>query len=196
MRRIEAVEAVVNTLDDQLVVHATGMISRESCHVQDRDENFYMIGSMGLNSAIGLGVAINCPGRDVVVLDGDGSVLMNMGILASVGELGPKNFVHIVLDNESYASTGGQRSISDGVALEQMAAAAGYKYAARADTSAALALELDGLWTRPRPAFLLVKVEPGNESDIPRVSLSPPEIRSRFMRAVNRRGNRRQGDSG
>ena len=75
MKRIEAIEAIVNALDDQLVVHATGMISRESFYIRDREANFYMIGSMGLNSAIGLGLAINRPERIVVVLDGDGSVV-------------------------------------------------------------------------------------------------------------------------
>lgn len=184
MKRIEAIEAIVNALDDQLVVHATGMISRESFYIRNRKANFYMIGSMGLNSAIGLGLAINRPERIVVVLDGDGSVLMNMGTLASIGELAPSNLVHIVLDNESYASTGGQRSISDRIALERVAAAVGYKYVKRVETVTQLIAELERLWTQPRPAFLLVKVEPGNEPNIPRVSLTPPEIKRRFMGAI------------
>ena len=188
MKQIEAIEAIIKALDDdQLVVHATGMISRESFTIRDRGANFYMIGSMGLNSAIGLGLAINRPERIVVVLDGDGSVLMNMGTLASIGELAPNNLVHIVLDNESYASTGGQRSISDTVALDRVAAAVGYKYVKRVDAAADLVAELERLWTRPRPAFLLAKVKAGDEADIPRVSLTPPEIRRRFMRAIAKR---------
>jgi len=188
MKRIEAIEKIMDTLDNELVVCATGMISRESFYIHDREANFYMIGSMGLNSAIGLGLAINRPERVVIVLDGDGSVLMNMGILASIGELAPRNLVHIVLDNESYASTGGQRSISDAISLEKVAAAAGYKYAQRVDTPDQLSAELDGLRAKPRPTFLLIKVQPGNLPDIPRVSLSPPEIKSRFVRAVVKDG--------
>ncbi len=184
MRRVEAIRAIVQVLEHQLVIHATGMISRDSFSIRDREENFYMIGSMGLNSAIGLGLALNCPDRVVVILDGDGSVLMNLGMLASIGELAPSNLVHIVLDNESYASTGGQRSISDKVALEYIAAAAGYHYASRVQSPAELSAELSQLWTQPRPAFLLVKVQPGNEPEPPRVSRTPPEIARRFMQAV------------
>jgi len=95
--------------------------------------------------------------------------------------------VHIVLDNESYASTGGQRSISDRIALERVAAAVGYKYVKRVDTAAQLIAELEWLWTQPRPVFLLAKVEPGNEPNIPRVSLPPPEIKRRFMGAITNR---------
>ncbi len=188
MKRIDAIRVIVRALKDEPIVHATGMISRESFTAQDRPGNFYMIGSMGLNSAIALGVALSQPERDIVILDGDGSVLMNMGMLASIGELAPKNLIHIVLDNESYASTGGQRSISDKVSLARVAAAAGYKYVRQVRTPEELAAELEALGTRPRPLFLLVKVEPGNAPDLPRVSLTPQEIKARFMQAVCGRG--------
>lgn len=184
MKRLDAVRSVIEALDGALVVHATGMISRESFLVKDRPENFYMIGSMGLNSAIGLGVALNAPDRLVVVLDGDGSVLMNMGTLASIAELKPGNLIHIALDNESYASTGGQPTISGGIALERVAAAAGYPYSARVDRLEDLRAELERLKNGPKPAFLLVKVEPGNAPGLPRVSHTPPEICRRFRQAV------------
>lgn len=188
MKRMEAIETIMNAMDNELIVCATGMISRESCYVHDRDENFYMIGSMGLNSSIALGLAINCPEDVVVILDGDGSILMNMGMLASIGECAPTNLIHLVLDNESYASTGGQRSISNAVSLEKVAIAAGYKYSQRVDTPEQLALELDGLRAKPRPAFWLIKVQPGNIPELPRIPLSPPEITSRFVRAVIKDG--------
>lgn len=188
MKRSAAIQKIVQSLSDQIVVHATGMISRESFAVRDREENFYMIGSMGLNSAIGLGLAINRPDRMVVILDGDGSVLMNLGILPSIAELAPKNLIHIVLDNESYASTGGQRSISDRVALEEVAKAVGYPYVNRVDSVAGLAVELKELWKKPRPSFLLIKVEPGNEPDTPRVTHEAPEIVRRVRQALGSRG--------
>ncbi|MDE3181297.1 MAG: sulfopyruvate decarboxylase subunit beta [Acidobacteriota bacterium] len=184
MKRAEAIRTIVNALDAEAVIHATGMISRESFSVKDREANFYMIGSMGLNSAIGLGVALSCPSQRVVILDGDGSVLMNMGMLASIAEASPSNLVHIVLDNESYASTGGQRSISDHIELERVAAAVGYKYTKRVESLKDLSDEIASIWSRSRPAFLLAKVEPGNEEKIARVSHSPVEIKERFMRSV------------
>jgi thiamine pyrophosphate-dependent acetolactate synthase large subunit-like protein len=125
MKLAEALGVVIPLLQDELVVHANGFISRESFNLEDRLGNFYMIGSMGLASSIGLGVAMNRPERRVVVFDGDGNVLMNMGSLALIGATQPQNFVHIVFDNEAYGSTGNQRSISAQVALEDIARSSG-----------------------------------------------------------------------
>src|SRR5260370_34190498 len=86
-----------------------------------------MMGSMGLASAIGLGVALTRPARSTVVFDGDGNLLMNLGILPMVGSNAPRGFVHIVFDNEVYGSTGNQRSAASGVRLDAVAAAAGYR---------------------------------------------------------------------
>ena len=109
MTRLDALRAVVGRLrDDVLVVACNGMISRELYTLGDQPNRFYMLGSMGLASTIGLGLALRRPERTVVVLDGDGNVLMNMGALGNVGQAGPANFYHLVLDNGVHASTGGQ----------------------------------------------------------------------------------------
>ena len=84
MKGTEAVEAVMSLIKDEPVVHANGYICRESFRRGDRKANFYMIGSMGLASSIGLGVALTQPEKKVVVLDGDGNVLMAMGTLAMI----------------------------------------------------------------------------------------------------------------
>ena len=86
-----------------------------------------MIGSMGLASAIGLGLTLARPDPATVVFDGDGNLLMNLGILPLVAALGPRRFVHVVFDNEVYGSTGNQRSISREIRLDRMAEAAGYR---------------------------------------------------------------------
>ena len=117
----EAITIITDLLQDQLVVCANGLISRETFTIRDRVENFYMIGSMGLASSIGLGVALNKPSRKVIILDGDGNLLMNLGSLPMIGSLQPKNLLHIVLDNEVYASTGKQPTISNVIELEDIA---------------------------------------------------------------------------
>ena len=76
--------------------------------VDDRDNQFYMIGSMGCASSLGLGLALSQPDRRVYVLDGDGALLMRMGTLATIGYQRPENLVHILLDNHCHESTGGQ----------------------------------------------------------------------------------------
>lgn len=184
MTRAEAIRLVVGLLKDELVVHANGMICRESFAVFDRRGNFYMIGSMGLASSIALGIAQSRPDRKVVVFDGDGNVLMNMGGLAMVGELRPTNFFHIVFDNEAYGSTGGQRSISARVSLEEIAQAAGYRWARRVADEEALLVAAQELLRSEGPAFLLVKVELKEEEGIPRVPLPPEAIKERFMEAL------------
>jgi thiamine pyrophosphate-dependent acetolactate synthase large subunit-like protein len=187
MKRIEAVQVIMGGIHGALWVHATGMISREAFAQGDRPESFYMIGSMGLNSAIGVGLALNLPNRTVAVLDGDGSLLMNLGILATVGELGLSNFVHFVLDNASYASTGGQPSISNAVELERIAAAAGYKHTCRIREIDELRREVAKVPERPKPLLLLVEVAPGNESEVARVDIPPPQIAERFRQEACRR---------
>src|SRR5205085_5713677 len=155
--RLAAITAARKAIGSEPIVHANGYICRESFSVGDRAGNFYMIGSMGLASAIGLGLTLARPDRAAVVFDGDGNLLMNLGILAMVGGLAPRRLVHVVFDNEVYGSTGNQISPSRGVRLDRVAAAAGYA-AVRAVTTAAdveaavrTALATDG------PHFVLVK---------------------------------------
>ena len=173
----------MKAVTDQVVVACNGMIGREVFTYGDREANFYMIGSMGLALSIGYGVAQCQPAKRVLVIDGDGNVLMGAGVLGSVAEADLKNLLHIVLDNEAHGSTGDQRTISDAVRLEALAKAAGYKWAERVEPEA-LAEALPTFLEREGPAMLLVKVERGNVSGIARVSYEPPEITARFARAV------------
>src|SRR5437899_610803 len=92
--RGRAIGAVLELLSTELVVVCNGFPSREAYALRDRPENFYMIGSMGAAASIGLGVALSQPTRKVVVLDGDGNVLMAMGTLGTIGALRPRNLVH------------------------------------------------------------------------------------------------------
>ena len=109
-RAIEKILAHVRPAD--LVLSTTGMISREVFFTEDRPGNFYMIGSMGLLSSFGLGLALMVPEQRVFVLEGDGSALMSLGALPLIAGENPSNLVHFILDNESYESTGGQPTIS------------------------------------------------------------------------------------
>jgi thiamine pyrophosphate-dependent acetolactate synthase large subunit-like protein len=142
-------------------VHANGYLSRAGCAVRDRDECFYMIGSMGLAASIGLGLALAQPGRRVLVLDGDGNLLMNPGALASIAAAAPPNLLHVCFDNGAHASTGGQPTISDRVRLEALARAAGYRSAERVDSAPDLAASAPAFFAREGPAFLLVRIALG-----------------------------------
>lgn len=186
MNYTEAITAITELLKDQLVICANGMISRETFTIKDRLENFYMLGSMGLASSIGLGVALSKPSRKVVIFDGDGNLLMNLGSLAMVGALQPKNFLHIVLDNEVYLSTGSQPTFSNTIELEELAKSARYAYVKKVTNTKALGKEMTKLLKKDGPSFLLVKTsKDGKQGEIGRVTHSPERIKERFMSAIN-----------
>lgn len=185
MKRHEAIEIIVQSLTgSELIVSSTGMISRELFTIKDSPQNFYMLGSMGLASSIGLGLALCLPDKRIVVIEGDGSVLMNMGSLATIGHFAPKNLTHIVLDNIAHDSTGGQPTVSDTIKLEEVAKAAGYQVVERVISEEELRhrnISLEG------PAFILVKVERGSIEGIGRVTYPPEDIRNRFKKLASGR---------
>jgi thiamine pyrophosphate-dependent acetolactate synthase large subunit-like protein len=187
--RADAVARVADALPpDCLTIACNGMIGRELYACADSPVRFYMIGAMGLASSIGLGLALVRPARTVVVFDGDGNVLMNMGALASVAAAGTPNLFHVVFDNAAHGSTGDQRTVSDLVPLEQVASAAGYRLACRVRDEASLNDALATFFTGPGPAMLLIEVAKGNKPGIGRVDLTPPELTARFRSAVRHDG--------
>src|SRR5262245_9667009 len=107
MKRAECIKALYPELNDCLVVTIMGACAQELYDLGHCDNFFYLQHAMGLATSIGLGVAMNLPDERVVVLDGDGSVLMNMGSLATLARYRPPNLVHIIFDNGSLLSTGG-----------------------------------------------------------------------------------------
>src|SRR5215813_8956133 len=149
----EALDRIAPHLRDEVCVHANGHLSRAAFGVRDADTSFYMIGSMGLASSIGLGIALGRPDRRVLVFDGDGNVLMNLGTLATVAAAAPPNLLHVCFDNGAHASTGAQPTVSDRVRLEDVARAAGYRSVSRVESRDALAREAPAFLGRPGPAF-------------------------------------------
>jgi phosphonopyruvate decarboxylase len=196
--RLDAIRSALGAVGDAPVVHANGFICRESFSVGDRPQNFYMIGSMGLASAIGLGVALARPDLNTVIFDGDGNLLMNLGILpmiggapvlgtGSTGDQRPRNLVHIVFDNERYGSTGNQLSPSRHTRLDALAAAAGYRSTAAVTGAAALRDATAAAMRGDGPSFILAKVT-SEEQPAPRIPYPPAEIRDRFRGALRGRG--------
>jgi sulfopyruvate decarboxylase subunit beta len=180
MKRIDAIflAGQAAQAQDALLVSNIGFPSRELFSVKDRPENFYMLGSMGLASSIGLGLALAGPERKVIVLDGDGSVLMNLGTLATIAHHAPENYLPVILDNCCYGSTGSQPTCTHlGTDLFALAKAAGIKNVKKVDSADDLPQVLQG------QGVVIVKVEAGNAA-VPIISLSPEEIIERFMRSA------------
>ena len=153
----------------------------------DRPANFYTWGSMGMASSIGLGLAVARPDLRVFVVDGDGSLLMNLGSLATIGWTRPENLVLIVWDNEEYGTTGGQESATaHGADLEAAARALGIRATATVRTERELESAIARARAEAGPWVIVGKVE----ESVP--TAKPPldyiSIKDRFMAAIGSAG--------
>ncbi len=185
MTRAEGMARLAQALTStSLVVACNGLISRQLFGCSDRPSNFYMLGSMGLASSIGLGLAMAQPDKEVIVLEGDGNLLMNLGVLASIAASGAANLRHVVFDNGAHESTGGQKTISDVAPLERIALAAGYPQAARVDAPEAIPAALQDLREAGGPTMLLVETEIGSRPAPERVAQPPSQLTRRFRKTV------------
>jgi thiamine pyrophosphate-dependent acetolactate synthase large subunit-like protein len=183
MTRLDATRQIAAALGKDPVIASLGHPAYDLFATGDRDTYFYTWGSMGLASSIGLGLAMAQPDRRVVVLDGDGSLLMNLGSLATMGWVKATNLVLIVLDNALYGTTGGQdTATAHGADLEAAARAMGISATATVKTLA----ELDRAIARTRaeagPWVIVAKVEESAPT------MKPPQdcvfIKQRFMAAL------------
>lgn len=126
MRRLDAIQAIYPELERSIVVTIMGAVSAEVQSIGHRPNFFYLQHAMGLASSVGLGIALARPELAIVVLDGDGSVLMNLGGLTTLARYRPRNLVHVIFDNESLLSVGGfPTATSTGSDLAEIAKAAG-----------------------------------------------------------------------
>ena len=121
MNRKEAIEFISERIDNSPIIAANGFISRDLFSSSEKKTNFYMIGSMGLASSIGLGIALKKPKKRIFVFDGDGNILMNLSSLVTIGSLHPKNLIHVIFDNNIHESTGGQPTYSNQIDISKIA---------------------------------------------------------------------------
>ncbi len=183
LERAQAIAAVADALPgDAALIATTGKIGRELFTLRERPGNLYVVGSMGCASSIGLGVARYRPGGGpVAVLDGDGAALMRLEALAALGHYAPRNLLHVVLDNGMHESTGGQQSLSGSVSFAGVALACGYATAASLVSEAALGRALRRALGAPGPHLLHVRVKPGALDKLGRPTLTPVQVKARFM---------------
>jgi len=179
MKRKEAIKTIFGAINSSaIVVSTTGLISREVFSGFDSPRNIYVPGSMGLASSIGLAIALCHQNKKVVVIDGDASLLMNLGSMVTIGANQPRNFVHIVLDNGSYGSCSEEKSLSSFANFAKIAKDVSYPYVkvvySEKTLKKAILLPNDG------PIFILVKITLGGRRDFAR-PLKLVEIKNRFM---------------
>lgn len=183
--RAEALARVVERapVDRSVVVATTGYTGRELGATLDRPNHFYMVGSMGCASSLGLGLALELPDTEIIVIEGDGAALMRMGNFSTLGAYGGANLTHVVLDNEAHESTGGQPTVSATVDFALVAAACGYRSAVSGD-DVALVDRVCGNPALPGPRLLHLKIRMGTRTDLPRPRLAPEEVAARLTAHV------------
>jgi len=182
--RKEAISIVVKKIGDHPVISANGLISRDLFEICDRNSNFYMIGSMGLASSIGLGVALKNTKRQIFVFDGDGNILMNLGSLITIGTIKPKNLVHIIFDNNSHESTGGQPTATNKIQLTKIAESANYRVF-QAKTKNQLIKVFQKIKLIQGPIMVIVKIEKSKIVS-KRINIEPTRIKNRFMSSLEK----------
>ncbi len=188
MIRSEVLKAIIPVISDRLVVCNIGLPSQELHLLDDQPSNFYMLGTMGLSSSIGLGLAL--AQRDkVIAIDGDGSVLTNFGTLSTIANNVADNFVLLIIDNGSYGSTGDQPTYAGRkTSLTAVARACGCENVVECkaeDTAAVLQQALDSR----QMTIIVCKCESGNIK-VPVIDMDPVVIKHRFMQAVESRNRK------
>ena len=178
MARYKAIYEIMEYIENELVICNIGFPSRELYEIDDRSKNFYMIGSMGLASSIGLGLALSRPSKDVVVIDGDGSLLMNMGSLVTVFANNHSNLTWIVIDNGAYGSTGNQDTYAQKIDLVEIAKSVGFKNSHDFND-----VNLKDMIRSEDASFIVYKTEAGN-SKAPIIDIDPITIKERFMSSI------------
>jgi len=181
--REDALRAVQRAVDPRdIVIATTGFTGRELYACDDRHNQLYVVGSMGCASSIGLGLAWARPDRRIVVLDGDGAMLMRLGALATLAYEQPKNLVHVLLDNEAHESTGGQSTVSHSMDLAGVARSCGYTDVSKVDTAEDLESALRD--RRPGLRFISLKTRHGVPDDLPRPKVTPREVAGRIRKVL------------
>tara|TARA_B100000530_G_scaffold217_1_gene184 strand:- start:1005 stop:1559 length:555 start_codon:yes stop_codon:yes gene_type:complete len=182
--RKEAMQIAIDEIGNNPIISANGFISRDLFNVNDKESNFYMIGSMGLASSIALGVAMKNTKKLIFVFDGDGNILMNLGSLVTIGSIKPKNLVHIIFDNGSHESTGGQPTNSKLVKIKKIAESTNY-HVFETENGLKFRKILRNIKKNSGPTMIIVKIKT-KKIVSQRITHTPPNIKKRFMNSITK----------
>jgi len=141
---------------------------------------------MGCLPSIGLGIAIENPEKRIIVIDGDGALLMKLGTLSTIGFYSPNNLIHICFDNWEYESTGGQPTTSEITNFSQIAKNCGYRRVYSIKTPEKFNTLLDGLGKKESPIFIHIQISSGSIKDLSRPQESPEEMRDKLIKALTK----------
>ena len=183
-------EKIVKALPkNTIVVSTTGKTSRELFEIRERNNeshssDFLTVGSMGHCSSIALGIAISNPDKKVVCIDGDGSLIMHMGIISTIGNISPKNFYHILINNYVHESVGGQKTSASVINMKSLFLSNKYKTANSVSEAKLISKSLSDLFFNEGPNILEIIVKPGSRIDLGRPSIVPSENKKSLVEFI------------
>lgn len=186
MKREEAIKIIIDNISkDSAVISTTGKTSRELFEYRifknEGLKDFLTVGSMGCSASIANEIALQKPNKKIYCFDGDGAILMQMGALASIGYNKAKNLTHIIFDNESYDSTGGQPTISKNIKFEIIAKDCGYNNSFSIKTKKDLIDLISKIEDMEGPNMIVIKINKGSRKDLKRPTTTPIENKNKFM---------------
>ncbi len=172
--------------DSTVVLASTGFCGRELYAIDDRENQLYLVGSMGCVTPMALGLALSRPDLRVIALDGDGAALMRMGAFSTLGAYGPSNLIHLLLNNGAHESTGGQATVSREIDFASIASACGYALALDGDDIGIIdrlfdAHDVDGA------RFARLSIRTGTPGDLPRPKIAPEDVCARLQQHLGGR---------
>ena len=184
--RLETLKTINTARGNRTIILATtGKTSRELYEIEDAENNLYMVGSLGCVGSLGLGLALARPEFPIIALDGDGGLLMRLGLLVTNAYYCPQNLLHILLDNNSHDSTGGQATLSGNVDFIELVAAAGYKRVIYVHNLQELTSKIQSWYEYPELTFLYIKISKGSKPNLARPKIQPTMVKDRLMRFLN-----------
>lgn len=187
MNREKAIKVILDNLpEDSIVVSTTGKTSRElfeyrEAKKQGHKNDFLTVGSMGHANQIALGIALSAPDKKVFCLDGDGALLMHLGSMGIIGDLAPKNYCHILLNNGAHDSVGGQQTIGFTTNFSNIATSFNYKNSIKVASLRKLISAMNFITANEGPNFLEVLINKGARTNLGRPTLSPQNNKIDFM---------------
>lgn len=183
----EAIHLIMDNLtNNEIIVSTTGYISRKLFEYREtrnleHGKSFYNIGSMGCASSIGLGIALQKPNKRVIIFDGDGAAIMQLGAFSTIGKNAPPNFVHIIFDNEAHESTGGQPTSSSIINFTQIADACNYKLTCLIKTQKELLSCIEEIKSAKGPILIHIKINFLDNTRLKRPDRLPKEYKEELM---------------
>ncbi len=191
--RTEAIKSLKGKLSkEDMFIATTGKTGRELFEIEDSPNNLYMVGSMGCAVAIALGLSRTEFKEKIVVIDGDGAILMKLGNMALAGQMGPINLIHILLDNGVHDSTGGQRTFSESIDFCGIARSCGYEIIYEVDSIESFEVALENILENGGLSFVRFVIKAGSPKDLGRPTVTPEQVAMRmkeYIREINERSN-------